>query len=136
MKVSIRLAIAATLIALFSHTAFAADEISMGFMLQAQKGYLSVSKSIQALKTTMTGASYDQGIAAYTSSTPVTVSADVGTQGVAIFRNTSTSDCAVVTATFLLAPGQAVMGPLHTNVVTIAPYTNSSVSVERLILSK
>jgi hypothetical protein len=64
------------------------------------------------------------------------VSADVATRGVSLFRNLSTTDCAVVTAVFLLRPGETVMGPLHTNAVTIGPYTNTSVSVESLILSR
>ena len=114
----------------------AADEIVLSLFLQAQKDYLAVSKQVQNLKISMAGEAYDQTVSTYTEATAVTNSPSITTQGVAMFRNLSTTDCAVVTATFLLAPGQAFMGPLATNPVVAGPYTNSSVNVERIVLSK
>ncbi len=124
--------------------AFAADEIVMSQTIQAQKGYLSVSKQVQNLKVTMAGDSYDQSIGTYTTNEAIGLSASVTTQGVAMFRNVSTDCVALVTAVFRLEPGQVVMGPLHTNSVTVqaltnqAPYTNgvTSVQIERIILEK
>lgn len=131
-------------IAIMALVAGAADEIVVSQGVQAQKGYLSVSKQIQSLKITMTGDSYDQGIGTYTTNEAVGLSASMSSQGVALFRNVSTDCVALVTAVFRLEPGQAVMGPLHTNAVMVMAYTNqvpytngvTSVQIERVILER
>lgn len=113
---------------------YAANEITTSVTLSADKGYLSVNKSVQGLKTTMTGTDFEQKTTTFTNSSALTIS--VASPGMAFFRNLSTNESALITLVLKLAPGQFAQGPLGSNVVTIAPVSTNAVVVESIILSE
>ncbi len=113
------------------------NEITASYMLSVQKGYLNQSENVQGLQVTMAGSGMESKTTVFTNGAggTLSVSDSVGTPGMALIRNISTNDTAIVTAVFKLAPGQCVMGPLDTNAISVAAVTNS-VTIKSLVISK
>lgn len=132
----IRLMVAGLVVAAFAACAFGADEITMMNQLSLSKGYLSLSKGVDA-KATMYGASYDQRVTTFdtNSANRLAVSSSVATGGVAFIRNLTTNCYAIVTATFELFPGETVMGRLLNTNVTVYASTNLMLGVSYGVLT-
>ena len=118
----------------FALSAFAGSEITTSTTLAVEKGYVVVNKTVQNWKTDMAGTAFEQKSATFTNS--AALSTGIASPGMAFFRNLSTNESATVTTTFKLAPGQFLQGPLGTNVVTIAPVSSNSVTLESIIISQ
>ena len=139
---------AVALILGFALLAGAVDEITTMNQLGVSKGYLTVTKGVDA-KATMYGNAYDQKVTTFDTTTNwITVSSSISTVGVAFVRNLTTNCNAVVTATFELYPGESLMGRLLNTNITVYAKTNgvpyqatnnpsaTSVNVESIILAQ
>ena len=125
--------------------AIAADEITASFGLNTQKGYLSINIT-QSSAIDMTGDSFDHRTTTVGTNTgAITISADIGTPGVALFKNNSTNNTVWLGVTggpalAALRGGESWMGRLATNAIScytalviVPASTNISGSVTNIV---
>ena len=125
-----RLILAVVAVAAMLAVARAADEITVSASMSVEKGYLVTSQAIQGQKIDMTGDAIDDKVTAIgTNAGTITVSASIGTPGMAFWRNTSTNVSVYIGVTadvplVQLLPGEFFTGRLATNTVTAWASTN------------
>ncbi len=116
----------------------AADEISASYGVTVRKGYLQMQVN-EGVQIDMTGESFDHRTTAVTTNpAALVISADIGTAGMAFFKNVSTNHYIMLGVTAgepfsKLLAGEIWMGRLATNaishycdIVYAAAYTNIS----------
>lgn len=124
--------------------AWAADEINAAFGLNIRKGYLNLSVS-ESAQIDMTGDSFDHRTTTVTTNpTALTISADIGTPGMAFFKNNSTNQTVMIgvngeSAFAKLLAAEVWQGRLATNNVSLwllaASGTNTA-SLESIIIEE
>jgi len=79
--------------------AWAADEINASFGLNIRKGYMNLSVS-ESAQIDMTGDSFDHRTTTVTTNrASLTISGDIGTPGMAFFKNNSTNQTVMIGVT-------------------------------------
>lgn len=131
-------------LACVAFSAFAANEISASFGVTVRKGYLQLQVS-EGVQADMTGDSFDHRTTSVTTNpAALTISADIGTPGIAFFKNNSTNQTILVGVTggepfAKLLAGEIWQGRIATNALTIqlpASATTNSADLESIIIEE
>lgn len=124
--------------------AWAADEINASFGLNIRKGYLNLSVS-ESAQIDMTGDSFDHRTTTVTTNpAALTISADIGTPGMAFFKNNSTNQTVMIgvngeSAFVQLLATEVWQGRVATNGISLwLPSTSgtNTASLESIIIEE
>lgn len=130
------LAALAALIVFGGMLAYGADEITASTLLKIKNGNLDLTRNVNALQIDQAGDSMDYHIQSIgTNSEPVTVIADVASNGVCFFRNLDTTAGRFVdiVITMRLKAGEAALLRVHPTNTISATASSGSVNLETWI---